>query len=133
LRPRGRGQGTDAARAAGLTPTRLAVLQTVNRDGPMRLSELAESEGINPTMLSRLTTDLVEAGLLTRVSGQGDRRAAWAEPTAAGRRLVERIRRERTDAVKLALDALPESERRRIDDALSALELFAEQLKGERP
>jgi DNA-binding MarR family transcriptional regulator len=116
-----------------LTPTRLAVLQTVNRDGPMRLSELAESEGINPTMLSRLTTDLVEAGLLTRVSGQGDRRAAWAEPTAAGRRLVERIRRERTDAVKLALDALPESERRRIDDALSALELFAEQLKGERP
>jgi DNA-binding MarR family transcriptional regulator len=122
---------TEAARAAGLTPTRIAVLQTLNRRGPMQLSELAEAEGINPTMLSRVTADLLEAGLVTRASDSGDRRAAWVETTAAGKRLGARIRRERTDAVKLALAALPERERRRIEAALPALEQLADELKGD--
>jgi DNA-binding MarR family transcriptional regulator len=121
---------TEAARAAGLTPTRIAVLQTLNRRGPMRLSELAEAEGINPTMLSRVTADLVDAGLVARASDSGDRRAAWVETTAAGKRLGVRIRRERTDAVKLALATLPERERRRIEAALPALEQLADELKG---
>jgi DNA-binding MarR family transcriptional regulator len=124
---------TKAARDARLTPTRLTVLLSLSRQGPLRLSELAESEGINPTMLSRVTADLAEAGLLERSSDQGDRRAAWVNATPAGRRLAERIRRERTDALKLALGALPEAEQRRIEQALPSLELLAEQLKGDRP
>ncbi len=123
---------TPAAVAAGLTPTRAAVLQTVTRRGPVRLSALSESEGINPTMLSRVTADLVDAGLLERVSDRGDRRAAWVNATRAGRRLAERIRSERTDALKLALAELTEGEQRRIEKALPALEQLAEQLKGDR-
>jgi DNA-binding MarR family transcriptional regulator len=123
---------TQAARAAGLTPTRLAVLQNVNRSGPMRLSELAESEGINPTMLSRVTADLVEARLLSRSSDEGDRRAAWVDVTVAGRRLAQRIRRERTDALMMALDGLPEHDRRAIEEALPAIEQLAEHLREAR-
>jgi DNA-binding MarR family transcriptional regulator len=123
---------TKAAVDAGLTPTKLVVLHTVSRQGPVRLSELAESEGINPTMLSRVTADLVEAGLLERASDQGDRRAAWVNATPAGRRLAERIRRERTDALKLALGALPDADQRRIEQALPALEALAEELMGDR-
>ena len=44
---------TPAAQEAGLTPTKTSVLQTVVREGPIRVSDLAESEGINPTQLSR--------------------------------------------------------------------------------
>jgi DNA-binding MarR family transcriptional regulator len=124
---------TKAALEAGLTPTRGVVLQTVSRRGPMRLSELAESEGINPTMLSRVTADLVEAGLLERLNDEGDRRAAWAKSTVAGRRLAERIRRERTDAVSLALERLSDDERALIERALPALERLADQLKDGRP
>jgi DNA-binding MarR family transcriptional regulator len=120
---------TETALAAGLTPTRLAVLQKVSWRGSMRLAELAESEGINPTMLSRVTADLVEAGLLQRASDTGDRRAAWVKATPAGKRLNERIRRERTDALKLALGALSEAELRRIEKALPALERLAEQIR----
>lgn len=120
---------TPAALAAGLTPTRITVLLTVSRRGRLRLSELADSEGINPTMLSRVTADLVESGLLERVSDQGDRRAAWVKATAAGKRLADRIRRERTDAVKVAFAALSEDDCRRIEEALPALELLAEHLK----
>jgi DNA-binding MarR family transcriptional regulator len=123
---------TPAAVAAGLTPTRITVLLTVSRQGRVRMAELAESEGINPTMLSRVTADLVEARLLERVSDEGDRRAAWVEATPNGKRLADRIRRERTDAVKAAFAALSEEDCRRIEEALPALQLLAEQLKGDR-
>jgi DNA-binding MarR family transcriptional regulator len=124
---------TAAAVAAGLTPTGISVLLHVARAGQIRLSELSESEGINPTMLSRVIADFVEQGLLERVSDPGDRRAAFVEATPAGRRLAERIRRERTDALNLALDALDEHERTQIEAALPALERLAEQLKDDRP
>jgi DNA-binding MarR family transcriptional regulator len=121
---------TSAARDAGLTPTAISLLLTVARSGPVRLAELGESEGINPTMLSRVIAGMVQDGLLARSSDEGDRRAAWIETTSAGRRLAERMRRERTRAVDQALETLPEAERRRIERALPALEALAETLKG---
>jgi DNA-binding MarR family transcriptional regulator len=124
---------TTASTAAGLTPTRISVLLNAVRNGPIRLSELAASEGINPTMLSRVVAELVEAGLLERSSDSGDRRAAWVQPTADGRRLAERMRRERTDALNVALSALSAEDQRAVEAALSALETLAEQLKDGRP
>jgi DNA-binding MarR family transcriptional regulator len=126
-------RSTAAARDAGLAPTAISLLLSVERGGPTRLSELAESEGINPTMLSRVVGGMVQEGLLKRLSDPGDRRAAWVEATPAGRRLAERMRRERTDAVNGALAGLSEAERRRIEQALPALEALAEGLKGRRP
>ncbi|HTP22520.1 MAG TPA: MarR family transcriptional regulator [Solirubrobacteraceae bacterium] len=123
---------TDAAVAAGLTPTKISVLLHVARAGRVRLSDLSDSEGINPTMISRVIADLSDAGLVERVSDPSDRRAALVEPMPAGRKLAERIRRERTDALNLALDGLDEHERCHIEAALPALERLAEQLKGER-
>src|SRR5436305_1965396 len=64
---------TAAGKAAGLTPTGISLLLNVDRKGPMRLSELAAAEGINPTMLSRIVGDLVGQGLLERSSDEGDR------------------------------------------------------------
>lgn len=124
---------TASGRAAGLTPTGTSVLLNVDRSGPVRLSELAASEGINPTMLSRVVAEMVTDGLLKRSSDEGDRRAAWVEATARGQRLAARMRRERTDAVNLAMTGLSAEERLRIEDALSALEALAEELKEQRP
>ena len=124
---------TASAVAAGLTPTKISVLLHVSRMGRMRLSELSDAEGINPTMISRVIADLAEAGLVERVSDPSDRRAAFVEITRAGNKLAERIRRERTDALNLALDGLDEQERAHIEAALPALERLAEQLRtGER-
>jgi DNA-binding MarR family transcriptional regulator len=121
---------TLAAREAGLTPTAISVLLSIVRSGPVRMADLAVGEGINPTMLSRVVTGLVQDGLLERSSDEGDRRAAWVASTVAGRRLAQRMRRERTIAVNRALEALPGSERRAIEKALPALEALAEELKG---
>ena len=124
---------TESGTAAGLTPTRISVLFHVARSGPVRLSELAASEGLNPTMLSRVIADFADAGLLERVSDEGDRRAAWVRATPAGKRLAERMRREKTDALYLALTALAEEDRVLVERALPALEQLADRLKGRHP
>jgi DNA-binding MarR family transcriptional regulator len=124
---------TFAGSAAGLTPTRISVLLTIVREGPIRVSVLAELESLNPTMLSRVIADLGDAGLVARTSDDGDRRAAWVEATDAGRGLAERMRRERTDAVNAAMEGLSAADRRLLEKALPALEHLAEQLKDRRP
>jgi DNA-binding MarR family transcriptional regulator len=124
---------TAAASEAGLTPTRVSVLLSVDRDGPMRISGLAEKESLNPTMLSRAISQLVDDGTLERVSDERDRRAAWVNVTAAGHRLAERVRRERTDALNDALGGLDADDRRLLEQALPALEGLAAELKDRRP
>ena len=121
--------GIDAA----LTPTRISLMLTIDRCGPVRLGELGESEGINPTMLSRSVTQLVDAGLVARTSDSSDRRAAWVEATETGHALAERMRQERTDAVNQALAGLPAADRRTLEQAIPALEALAHELSGRRP
>ena len=123
---------TAAGAAAGLTPTRISVLFTVARLGPIRLSELAEEEGLNPTMLSRVIADFAESGLVTRDCDPDDRRAALVQATAAGRKLCERMRGERTDVLELALASLSEDDRRAVEQALPVLEQLAQGLSGRR-
>ena len=127
-------RATDAAGpAAELTPTRVVVLLNTVRNGPIRLAELAEQEGLNPTMLSRTVADLVEAGLVVRTADAGDRRSAWLAPTDAGpgarrgdppRTALGRCARRCRDS--------QEDDQRAVERALPALEHLAEQLIVER-
>ncbi len=109
------------------------MLLHVVRAGRVRISELASAEGLNPTMLSRVIAHLLESGLIERSSDADDRRAAWVNETPAGRRLAERMRRERTEAVNAALGLLSPSDRRRLEQAIAALEHLAERLGEVRP
>jgi DNA-binding MarR family transcriptional regulator len=124
---------TAAGSAAGLTPTRISVLFTVVREERIRISALAAAEGLNPTMLSRAISRLADDGLIARVSDEGDRRSAWVQSTAAGRRLAERMRRERTDALNQALDGLSPADRQSIERAVPGLERLADGLQDRRP
>ena len=118
---------------SGLTPSQISVLFTVVRLGPLRLSELAEIESVNPTMLSRVTAQLCDAGLIRRSADPGDKRAAFVQSTAAGRKLRERIHRERTQALSVHVVRLDERQREALWEALPVLEQLAELLPGRRP
>src|SRR6202453_503942 len=109
---------TAASTDAGLTPTKIPVLLSVDRRGTTRISELAEIEALNPTLLSRTISTLVDAGLLDRVSDAGDRRTAWVQVTDEGHRLAERIRRERTEVVSRGMSVLPAAERQIVEQAI---------------
>src|ERR1700712_4845288 len=91
-----------------LTRTQASVLATAARLGPLRITELAEIEGVNPTMLSRIVAKLEDAGSLHCGPEPEDRRAALVEPTAEGRALQQRLRDERTRLLAEHLAGLPE-------------------------
>ena len=118
---------------SGLTPSQISVLFTIVRRGPLRLSEVAEIESLNPTMLSRITAQLGDSGLISRSAEPGDRRAAFVQATAAGRRLRERIHRERTQALSAHVEDLDEREREALWNALPVLEELAARLPARRP
>ncbi|HEX4116601.1 MAG TPA: MarR family transcriptional regulator [Solirubrobacteraceae bacterium] len=118
---------------SGLTPSQTSVLFTVVRLGPLRLSEISEIEGINPTMLSRVTAQLCRSGLIDREPDPDDRRAALVRATAAGQRLRTRIHRERTEALQEHMAKLSEEQRELLWGALPVLEALAEQIPRARP
>ncbi len=116
--------------ADGLTPSQISVLFTVVRRGPLGLSELAEVEAMNPTMVSRVTTQLCELGLITRELRSDDRRAATVAATAAGRRLRRRVHVERSRVLRAYVRQLQAGEQIALLGAIPALEALAELASG---
>ena len=116
------------SRGRELTRTQSSVLATVGRGGPLRLSELAETEGLNPTMLSRIVGKLEQAGLLHRSPDPDDGRAARVELTTEGNELNRRQRAERTQLLTDRLAALPGARATELLAALPALESLAYEL-----
>lgn len=112
----------------GLTRTQLSVLGAVVRDGPLGLGELADFEGINPTMLSRVVAKLDAAGLIQRVADPSDRRAARVVATPSGVRTHQRGRARRTRVLETHLCGLPADSAARLLAALPALEALADQV-----
>ena len=119
-----------SATSEGLTPTQASALGLIAFRGPLSLAELAELEGLNPTMVSRVVGRLDEIALIRRMQNPQDLRAAMVEITPTGRSMNERIRAERGKVVSACLDRLSETEREAIIAALPALEALAEELKN---
>ena len=111
---------------AGLTPTQLAALATVERSGPMRLGDLAAAEGIAPSTLTRLVTALEESDYVRRHADPSDARASTLAITARGRDTLERLRTETTLELAASMRLLTLAQRSALADALPVLELLAE-------
>jgi DNA-binding MarR family transcriptional regulator len=111
---------------AGLTPTQLAALATVERSGPMRLGDLAAAEGIAPSTLTRLVTALEDSGYVRRFADPSDARASTLAITPRGQDALERIRRESTLVLTASLSLLTAAQRSALAEALPVLEQLAE-------
>lgn len=114
----------------GLTPSQASALGLITWRGPLSLAELAELEGLNPTMVSRIVGRLDELELIRRTQNPHDLRAALVEITPPGRAINERIRAERGNVVSGCLDRLPAAQRAAIVAALPGLENLAEELRA---
>ncbi len=110
---------------AGLTPTQLAALSTVERGGPLRLGDLAAAEGIAPSTLTRLVTALEERGYVARQAVPGDARASTMAVTTAGHEMLELLRRESTTRLAESLSTLSAGQLAALAAALPALEQLA--------
>jgi len=111
---------------AGLTPTQLAALSTVERSGPLRLGDLAAAEGIAPSTLTRLVAVLEELGYVQRYADPKDARASTLTITPTGHETLERLREEGTVLLTHSLMLLTAEQRAALATALPALEQLAE-------
>ncbi|MGH9170906.1 MAG: MarR family winged helix-turn-helix transcriptional regulator [Acidimicrobiales bacterium] len=118
------------AAAGALTTTDVDVMAIVARDreAPVKLSELAVQAGLNPTMLSRMVGKLEAQGLLRRLGDESDGRVWRVELTPSGRRLQEKVRKERARRLAHELHSMSPEERQTVVAALAALEELAERL-----
>ena len=116
---------------AGLTPTQLSALATVDRLGPLRLGDLAAVEGIAPSTLTRLVTVLEERGYVERCPVPGDARASTLVIAPAGHEVLERIREQSTILLAGRLETLTDEQRTALAAALPALERLAETDPGD--
>ncbi len=110
---------------AGLTPTQLSALATVEKAGPLRLGDLAAAEGIAPSTLTRLVTALEDAGYVQRYAVPGDARASTLQVTPDGRGVLDRVRQEISMVLTGMLLDLTADQRTALAAALPALEQLA--------
>ena len=111
---------------AGLTPTQLAALSTVERAGPLRLGDLAAAEGIAPSTLTRLVTALEDSGYVRRFADPTDARASTLAITSRGHEMLERLRSETTMVLTQSLTLLTPAQRAALAEAIPVLEQLAE-------
>ncbi|CAB3696603.1 MarR family transcriptional regulator [Achromobacter marplatensis] len=67
-------------------------LETLVKQGPLRLQALAQVMFLDKSTASRIVDSLERKGYVTRIEDAADRRAVQLEPTAAGRKLYQTIR-----------------------------------------
>ena len=112
---------------AGVTPSQLSVLATIDRHGPIGLKELATIEQVKPPSITRIVAALEEEGMVTRVVSDEDRRAASVSLTAEGRQALARVRRQRDAWLAQRLAHLEPGETEVLLRALPALERLLEE------
>ena len=106
----------------GITPSMLAALSSVDRQGPLTMSELCAVEQVQPPSMTRIVAALVDVGLVSRESDPSDGRVAWVTVTPEGRRLLERSRGRKEAYLAKALRDLDAHELETLEEAAAILE-----------
>jgi DNA-binding MarR family transcriptional regulator len=107
---------------AALTPSQLSALASIEHRGPLTLGALADCERVARPSVTKLVAKLVAAGLVTRRLDENDGRVAWVSLTPTGRTRLAQIRQRKTAWLAARLSQFDDDQRRRITDALDALD-----------
>jgi DNA-binding MarR family transcriptional regulator len=105
-----------------LTPAQLSVMATVETSAPIRLGDLAEREGVQPSTLSRTVSWLIEHDLLERCVSDTDKRSATVTLTSDGAKLMELLRERRTAEFVRRIARLSPTDQATVARALPVLE-----------
>ncbi len=108
--------------AAGLSPSQVSALVTVDERGPLRISALASLESLGAPAATRVVATLEELGLVSRSCDPLDRRASLIAVTSDGVKTLRTLRHERTLGLDAQLETLTPGERRDLIRALPVLE-----------
>jgi DNA-binding MarR family transcriptional regulator len=108
--------------AAGLTPSQLSALATIEEFGPIRLSDVAGHECVCASVATRVVATLEELGHVERIADTTDRRACLIDLTDAGRSVLQDLWGERTAGLSSRIERLSTADVRVLNGALAVLE-----------
>ncbi|HKA57424.1 MAG TPA: MarR family transcriptional regulator [Gemmatimonadales bacterium] len=112
-------------KAIGLTGPRASALSVIVFRGPVTMSALADAEQVRPPTITRLVAGLERRGLVQRVSDARDGRVQLVEPTAAGRRLLNRGRARRVARLAQGVAQLSKDDQEVLGRAAELMENLA--------
>jgi DNA-binding MarR family transcriptional regulator len=92
---------------SGLTLPQLVTLHILEQAGVRTISAIASALRLSPAATSHLIDRLVTGGFVGRIEDPQDRRQKRVTITAIGRRLIDRVQRERTREMTEAVAGLP--------------------------
>lgn len=110
-----------------LTLTQFRALRVVAGRTPVTVGKVAAELALNPSSVTRACARLMELGLLEKAANPLNRRETLLAPTAAGRRLVDRVDRDRRQVLAAVLGQLDAEGR---EAATAAFARFAEAVKA---
>jgi DNA-binding MarR family transcriptional regulator len=105
-----------------MSSSAVSTLVTLERTGPMRISELAEREQLTQPGMTTLVNRLEHDTYAERVPDPTDGRATLVRLTDAGRALIAERRRERTQALLAEVARLTPADQRALLAAVDALD-----------
>jgi DNA-binding MarR family transcriptional regulator len=104
----------------------VAVLGSLDREGPQGVSDLAAAQRMRPQSMAQTVRELESSGLVTRRPDPADGRRRFVELTPAGTARLQASRAAREDWLAETLDRdLDAADRARLHDALDLLERIA--------
>ncbi|MEV0248468.1 MarR family winged helix-turn-helix transcriptional regulator [Nocardia sp. NPDC050712] len=96
---------TDLQRAAGLPLAWYDVLLELDGAGPLRMTDLGNRVVLSRTRVSRLVTEMQDAGLVARRPNPEDARSAFVDCTDTGRQHLRRAAPHYRDSIATHLAA----------------------------
>lgn len=120
----------EAATETGLSPATTAALATINRDGPLTPSELAEIERVKRPSMTRTLACLEREGLIERTPDPADGRSFLVAINAAGRERMALLRRRKSAYLARRLRRLDPEEVETLARAAELLERMREDERG---
>jgi DNA-binding MarR family transcriptional regulator len=109
----------------GLTQGSITALASVDREGPLRLGDLAAIEGVRAPTMSRIVDNLVEERYVERIPDPADGRACLVRVTEDGQAVLRGARASRSKVLAVRVAKLAPEQRRRLFEAIAALEALS--------
>lgn len=86
------------------------ILRMLEKEGPLKVSTLAEAMHITPGAVTGLCDKLLGSGYAERKRDDADRRVVYLEITEQGRQILEQFRKESRQSVKQFFEGIPDED-----------------------
>ncbi|MGN6189357.1 MAG: MarR family transcriptional regulator [Conexibacter sp.] len=115
-----------------ISPTLAAALATIEREGPLTPSALAERERIQRPTATRVVAQLEQLKLVARTPDPSDARVSHVAITREGATLLRRVRTRKNEYLARRLRGLTPTELATLDQAAAILERLLADADGSR-